>query len=35
MTEDMLKELFDKIVSILENDSGEERRINIKKYGMD
>ena len=31
MTEDMLKELFDKIVSILENDSGEERRINIKK----
>ena len=31
MTEDMLKELFDKIVNILENDSGEERRINIKK----
>lgn len=31
MTEDMLKELFDKIVSILENDIGEERRINIKK----
>ena len=27
----MLKELFDKIVNILENDSGEERRINIKK----
>lgn len=31
MTEEMLKELFDKIVNILENDSGEERRINIKK----
>ena len=30
-SEDMLKELFDKIVNILENDSGEERRINIKK----